>query len=89
LGDRPLTFDRPPDLADAYPTHRWMRYLLNLRAPDNAELRPAFADHLCRRWERRHDAALEDVTVYFMAEPTDLDGPESVRRERLHAQACP
>jgi len=89
LGDRPLTFDRPPDLADAYPTHRWMRYLLNLRAPDNAELRPAFADRLCRRWTRRHDAALEDVTVYFMAEPTDLDGPESVRRERLHAQACP
>ena len=89
LGDRPLTFDRPPDLADAYPTHRWMRYLLNLRAPDNAELRPAFGDRLCRRWTRRHDAALEDVTVYFMAEPTDLDGSESVRRERLHAQACP
>lgn len=89
LHDRPLTYDRPPDLANAYPSHRWMRHLFNLRAPRNAELRPVFAEYLCQRWDRRHASSLEHVTVYFVAEPTRLDGPAPTRRRQLHAASCP
>jgi len=84
-----LTWDRPPDLARTYPSHRWYVYLYDLRRPGYGALRPHFADYLCARWNARHDDDLASVTVYYVEEPTRLDGPERTRRVELLTRTCP
>ncbi len=87
--DAPVRWEPPPDAADAFPSHRWFVYLLDLRAPANADLRPHFADYVCRQWNGEHDGRLSGVTVYYVEQPTRLDGPEPTRRVELGNYSCP
>jgi len=84
-----VDWDRPPDVASSYPTHRWLVYLLELQRPANAALRPGFVSHLCRCWSARSGSELRRVTVYYVEQPTRLEGPEPTRRVRLIATDCP
>lgn len=83
-----VTFERPPDLSATFPSHRWFVYLLDLQRPGYADLRPAFAGYLCRRWNADHADALVAVTVYFVAEPVRLDAPEDRHRVELYRGSC-
>jgi len=85
----PVRWERPPDVADAYPNHRWLVYLLDLQRPGNEALRPQFADYLCRRWNEGHEDDLTTVTVYYVEQPTRLDGPEPTNRVELGGYSCP
>jgi hypothetical protein len=87
--DSPVRWEPPPDAADTYPSHRWFLYLLDLRAPANADLRPQFADYVCREWSDRHDRRLSGVTIYYVEQPTRLDGPEPTRRVEMGRYSCP
>lgn len=84
----PATFERPPELAATFPSHRWFVYLLDLRAASNAPLRDDFAAYLCRRWNRAHADDLVSLTVYYVEEPVRLDGPEERRRIELARHEC-
>jgi len=83
-----VTWDRPPDLAAAYPSMRWYRHLKNLRSPGYAPLREPFADYLCRRWNRTHDDGMVRLTVTVVEEPTRLEDPEETRRVELLGHSC-
>jgi len=83
-----VTFERPPELAATFPSHRWFVYLLDLQRPAYADLRPAFADYVCRQWNADHEDTLVRVTVYFVAEPVRLDAPEERHRVELYDGAC-
>lgn len=84
----PVSWDRPPDLAASFPSHRWFVYLLDLLHPRNRGLRGPFADYLCRRWNARHPTELVNLSVYYVEEPVRLAGPEPRRRIRLAAATC-
>jgi len=80
--------DRPPDIATAYPSSRWRKYLMDLRNPGYAGLRPAFGAYLCQRYDARHTDSLVNVSLYVIEQPTRLDGPEPVRRVELWSGTC-
>jgi len=89
LADRSLRWDRPPDLVAAYPSARWRKYLMSVRASDDRRLRQSLAQSLCGRWNRSHESDLRHVRLVFVAEQTRLDGPDQRRRESLGRYDCP
>lgn len=82
-----VSWDRPPDVAATFPSHRWFVYLMDLRRPGYADLRPGLAAYLCQRWGDSHDDLVR-LTVYYVEEPTRLDGPEETHRVELLAHEC-
>jgi hypothetical protein len=85
----PLSWDRPPDLASNYPSHRWFVYMLELPGRGSGPLRAAFADYLCRRWNANEESTLRQVRLVYVLEPARLDGTESTRRVDLGQFECP
>ncbi|MFC4549546.1 MULTISPECIES: HTTM domain-containing protein [Halorussus] len=85
---RPVRWDRPTDVARSYPTARWRKYLTNVRRSEYAAQRRSFAGFLCERWNRNRDDELTRLAVYFVAQPTRLDGPEPTRRVELGRYSC-
>jgi hypothetical protein len=84
-----LTFDRPPDVSDTFPSARWRKYLSRLWRYDSVH-RDYFAEYLCDRWNRNHDTRLENVTAVYMTQRTRIDdSPEPVDRVTLAETDCP
>ena len=69
--DAPVTLDRPARAETTYPTSRWRKYLSNVYTTDNENHRSYFANYLCDDWNRTHETAVENVTVYQMYERAD------------------
>jgi hypothetical protein len=83
------SFDRPPELAATFPSHRWFVYLLDLPGPGNGPLRQAFAEYLCRRWAADHDTELAAVRVVFVEARVGVDGPPTTEQRDLGQYDCP
>jgi hypothetical protein len=83
-----VEWERPADVSETYPNARWRKYLVNLWYRSNAELRPDFAGYLCRRWNDSHEEDLESVTLYYVTQRTNLDGPEPTERVMLGRYSC-
>lgn len=77
---------RPPEVAAVHGNERWRKFFAD--AKRDPRLRQSLARHLCARWNRTHDSGMTDVQLWHMTERTDLDGPETVERERLGAYRC-
>lgn len=77
---------RPADVATRHPNERWRKFLADARR--EPRLRESLARYLCARWNRTHESRMLDVRLWHMAEPTDLDGPESVQRTELGRYRC-
>ncbi|MFC6826112.1 hypothetical protein [Halopelagius fulvigenes] len=84
----PTGDERPATLA-MYPSARWRKYLVGARSAGSENLRRAFGDFLCRRWNGSHADELTNVTVYYVEQPTRFDGPEPTRRVELAHRTCP
>lgn len=83
-----VTWDRPPDISDTYPTARWRKYLVRLWRYDTADRR-LFAEYLCRRWNANHETELVNVSVYFMEQPTQIhNDTEPINKVRLVSHRC-
>jgi hypothetical protein len=84
----PVQWDRPDDISETYPTARWRKYLVGLWRDDTADRR-YFADYLCRRWNQQHETDLENVSVYFMEQPTRIDAAEEpINKVQLESHYC-
>ncbi|WP_227354138.1 HTTM domain-containing protein [Haladaptatus salinisoli] len=83
-----VRWERPREVAQTYPTHRWLVYLLDLRRARNDDLDHRFAGYLCHQWNSNHQNKLVNVTVYYVEQPTRLDGPESTSRVELVQHSC-
>jgi len=84
----PVEWDRPADISETYPTARWRKYLVGLWQ-DNTADRRYFADYLCRRWNNRHNTTLENVSVYFVEQPTRIDADqEPIEKVQLVSHRC-
>ncbi|MFD1588860.1 HTTM domain-containing protein [Halorientalis brevis] len=86
LTQSPVRWAKPPDVSRRYPTARWRKYLA--RVESGEANRRAFARSLCRRWQRQHARPLDAVSVYYVAQPTRLTGPEPTRTRRLLTYEC-
>lgn len=84
----PVDWEPPPDVADAYPTHRWRMYLVDLIRSGNGNLRPYLAGYLCREYDATHGDRLASVSLYFVELHTRFDGPDEVRRRHLLDHRC-
>lgn len=84
----PVRWDRPADVSDTYPTARWRKYLVRLWRYDTAD-RQHFAEYLCRRWNSHHRTRLDNVSIYFMEQPTLIDADrEPIEKVRLENHDC-
>ncbi|MBZ6493408.1 HTTM domain-containing protein [Natrinema longum] len=81
---RPVTFDRPPDALDRYPSTLWKRYGTKGEGAGQPVLESTAA-YFC---DRAPDD-VESVTIYRVEQPVDGDGPvgEPSPEERI-ARTC-
>lgn len=77
---------RPTEAASRYPNERWRKFLDDART--EPRLRRSLATFLCERWNRTHGDEMTAVNLWVATERTDLDGPETVERERLGRYRC-
>ncbi|MGA9401166.1 hypothetical protein [Haladaptatus sp.] len=83
-----VRWSRPSGGSVGFPSHRWLVYLLDLQRPGYESLRPEFTDYVCQRWNRNHEDDLVNVSVYYVRQPTNLDGPEPTERVKLTNHSC-
>jgi len=84
----PVRWDRPPELAATYPSHRWFVYLLNYASGSYPDVGPGLGAHLCDRWNDTHDTGLRNVTVVYQMETTRTDASPADRRFELLEYSC-
>lgn len=65
-----VTYDRPPDAAETYPTTLWHQFGFRMKNADASQYRPVAA-YACERSDR----GLESVTVFHVEQPVDPNGP--------------
>jgi len=80
----PVTYDRPPDAAETYPTTLWHQFGFRLKNAGESRYRPVAA-YVCERSDR----SVESVTVFHVEQPVDPNGPVGAPEpeERIRA-AC-
>lgn len=83
----PVQWDRPPD-SRGYHDVRWWKYLGDVYRSGNGALRRQFVAYLCRDWNATHADDLAGLTLYYVEEPTRLDGPDPTRRVKLLEHSC-
>ena len=70
---KPVTFDKPENVADLYKNERWRKYLMNLSLADFSDYRLYLGKYLCRSYNLRHPGgagdpeALNTFNIYFMS----------------------
>ncbi|SEV96515.1 HTTM domain-containing protein [Natrinema salifodinae] len=81
--------DPPPSHEAVYETARWRKYLSNVWSADNTNHRSYLGNYLCERWNREHDAQLENLTIYYMAQPSEpYNETEPVTDVKLQEYEC-
>jgi hypothetical protein len=83
---KPVDWDAPPDLADAYPTTMWFRYLTEMRHSPEVQRR-AFAEYVCGTASERYGEVLS-VEVYYVEREVVLDGTGEEERFELLEHNC-
>ncbi|GAA0535111.1 HTTM domain-containing protein [Halorubrum ejinorense] len=79
-----VTYDRPPDAAETYPTTLWHQFGFRMRNAGESQYRPV-ASYACDRSDRD----LSSVTVFRAEQPVGPDGPVGEPQvEELARAAC-
>ena len=82
----PFDASRPSEVATAHRNERWRKFFDD--AKREPRLRESLAGYLCSRWNRSHESEMRGLELWHMSERTDLDGPETVARQRLGTYRC-
>lgn len=67
----PVTWEPPPDVSQTYGNERWRKLLYQLGGGTEAALREPIAEHLCWRWNERHDDRMEQIQMVYVTDPID------------------
>ncbi|QLG50499.1 HTTM domain-containing protein [Natrinema halophilum] len=65
-----VSWEPPPDGNAVYPSARWRKYLSNVWGADNTNHRSYLGNYLCDRWNRNHGTNLEEIQIYYVAQPS-------------------
>jgi hypothetical protein len=71
LRQESVTWDPPPDVSQTYGNERWRKLLYQLDGSPEAALREPVAEHLCWRWNERHDDRMQQVRMAYVTDPID------------------
>lgn len=92
LNDKGVSFERPADMYDTYPTDNWRKFLDNIQGSRNGTYLNLLGNFLCRKWNANNqgDGALKSFKLYFMREFTTppLSPPTPVEKVLLVDQTC-
>jgi hypothetical protein len=83
----PVEWDAPPNLADAYPTTLWNRYLTKMRYSPEAQRR-AFAEYVCASASEHYGEEVRSVDLYYVEREIVLDGTGEEERVELLEHDC-
>lgn len=83
-----FAWDKPPDVSATYPSSRWRKYVTNVAGADDQSVPDGLSRYLCERSPVGRTAAVRNVTVYSVEQPTRLGGDEPVRRVPLASTNC-
>ncbi|SDC56082.1 HTTM domain-containing protein [Natrinema hispanicum] len=84
-----VSWDPPSSHEDVYPTSRWRKYLANVWGGDNKNHESYLANHLCERWNGTHETDIEQVDLYYMAQPSEpYNETEPVDSTKLQEYRC-
>ncbi|WP_290813372.1 hypothetical protein [Halovivax sp.] len=82
-----VSWDRPPDVAETYPSALWHRYLFDLRNGSDAEYERLGA-HLCAAADDEFDQTVLAVESHNVEEPVVLDGESEPEPSKRYALDC-
>lgn len=76
---KPVSWDKPKDVARTYKNQRWQKYMMNLWMADNQKFRLPYGQYLCRLWNGPggENTKLLTFEILFMLERTNLDSTEA------------
>jgi len=80
---KPVSFEKPANIADLYKNERWRKYLMNLSLADFSDYRLYYGKYLCRSYNLRHPRgatdpeALNTFNIYFMAHNINPSGQQT------------
>ena len=88
---KPVTFDKPKDIADLYKNERWRKYLMNLSLADFSDYRLYYGKYLCRSYNLHHPRGAADPDPpQIRSSPTlRCRGTRSADRDRDASQSSP
>lgn len=75
---KPVTWQKPPSLADMYPNDRWRSYLMNIYLQEEGSgYLPFYAKYLCRNWNKGHEGGQQAVSfdIYYMVKEISIEDP--------------
>jgi hypothetical protein len=90
--ERPVTYDKPPRVFDAFPGPRWLDYLMDLTEENRGDLWAALSDWTCHGWNEAHRPArrLEQLEITFVLEEVTSPGAARPRSRRVYFRGeCP
>lgn len=89
-GGKPVTWEKPANIAYMYKNQRWQKYMMNLWSRDFSKFREFYGKYLCRDWNANHsgDDQLDHFTIYFMREDTRPDGEAPPEKVSLWDHYC-
>lgn len=90
--ERPVTYEKPPHVFEAFPSSRWLDYLMILTEKSRADLWSGLSAWMCRGWNAVHaaDRRLERLQIAFMLEEVRAPGAARPLEQRIYFNdVCP
>jgi hypothetical protein len=90
--ERPVTYEKPRRVFEAFPSPRWLDYLMLLTEKNRRDLWLALAAWTCREWNARHpgEERLERLEISFILEEVTQPGAPRPRARNVYFEdACP
>jgi hypothetical protein len=92
LNNKEVSFERPQNIYQTYPSDLWRKFLDNLSGTRDEEYFRNLGRYLCREWNRGHggEEKLRTFKLYFMQEWTQSPGekPSPVNKLTLWNHHC-
>jgi hypothetical protein len=92
LNNKDVSFERPRDIYETFPSEDWRKFMDNLQGTRDDSYLLLLGRHLCRKWNSEHSEGegLKEFQLYFMQEFTrpPQDPPAKVEKLKLWNHSC-
>lgn len=92
LNNKDVSFDRPEDIYETFPSEDWRKFMDNLQGTRDDSYLLLLGRHLCRKWNAEHSEGegLKEFQLYFMQEFTKppQESPAKVEKLKLWNHSC-
>jgi hypothetical protein len=84
--ERPVTYDKPPVVFEAFPGPRWLDYMMVLTEKDREDLWAGLSTWMCHGWNAAHASGqrLEGLQIAFVLEEVRAPGAPRPRARHVY-----